>query len=50
MAEIKKREEGSTGINPMCVGCSKYGRECEGTACMVWTGCVYRVRKDEVKK
>lgn len=29
-------------INVMCVSCDKFGNDCTGTDCRVWTGCVMR--------
>lgn len=29
-------------LNRMCTDCAKLGRECSGTTCQTWTGCVYR--------
>lgn len=33
---------GYTEVNSMCFGCGRYKNECKGTACQVWTGCVYK--------
>lgn len=33
-------------INPICTDCQKLGKDCNGTTCQVWTGCVY-YQKDE---
>ena len=34
-------------FNGMCSGCVKMGAECDGTTNHLWSGCVYRVRKEE---
>ena len=34
--------ERATEINPMCTDCTRRGTDCDGTACMAWTGCVRR--------
>lgn len=33
-------------VNSMCLDCAKYCAGCAGTSNAVWTGCVYRVRKE----
>lgn len=30
-------------MNRMCADCLKLGKECEGTTCQTWTGCVFKV-------
>ena len=30
-------------LNRMCANCLKLGKECEGTTCQTWTGCVFKV-------
>ena len=38
-------------MNRMCADCLKLGKECNGTTCQTWTGCVYRVTiLDEMKR
>lgn len=31
-----------SNLNVMCWNCLEYGKNCNGTNCQVWTGCVYR--------
>lgn len=28
--------------NPMCENCTRLGKDCDGEANFVWTGCVYK--------
>lgn len=28
-------------INVMCINCAQYSKECGGTSCQTWTGCIY---------
>ncbi len=40
-------------VNSMCVSCGKYGKDCKGTECQTWTGCVMKKRPapmDALKK
>ena len=34
-------------VNPMCENCGKFGGECQGTMEKVWTGCIYKIHKEE---
>lgn len=36
-------------LNMMCTTCAKLGRDCSGTTCQTWTGCVYR-EEDKSKR
>lgn len=36
-------------LNNMCETCAKLGKDCNGTTCQTWTGCVYRV-EDKQKR
>lgn len=36
-------------VNRMCLNCTRYGKDCEGTICEVWTGCVYRAVSDPLE-
>lgn len=29
-------------LNSMCVSCGQLGKDCAGTTCQSWTGCIYR--------
>lgn len=33
--------------NPICIDCSKFCNECNGTTCQLWTGCIYRTTRKE---
>lgn len=35
-----------SSVNPMCPDCARFGKDCEGTACQTWTGCIYKQRTD----
>lgn len=35
-------------LNPMCFDCLKLNKDCNGTTCQAWTGCLYKI-KDESK-
>lgn len=35
-----------TTVNTMCLDCSKFGKDCNGTSCQTWTGCIYKQRAD----
>ena len=39
----------NTTINPMCADCTLYGKDCQGTSCQTWTGCIYKQRTDPAK-
>lgn len=32
-------------INVMCTDCKCYKKDCQGTTCQVWTGCIYKIKK-----
>lgn len=34
--------------NPICIGCARKGKDCTGTKNFVWTGCVYREKKEGI--
>lgn len=36
-------------LNNMCETCARLGKDCEGTTCQTWTGCVYR-QEDKEKR
>lgn len=36
-------------LNPMCYDCLKLNKDCKGTTCQAWTGCIYK-EKDETKR
>ena len=36
-------------LNPMCFDCVRLNKDCNGTTCQAWTGCIYK-EKDESKK
>lgn len=33
-------------INAMCPDCARFGKDCQGTSCQTWTGCIYKQRFD----
>lgn len=38
-----------TTINTMCPDCTRFGKDCQGTSCQTWTGCIYKKRTDADK-
>ena len=32
-------------VNPMCLDCKKYQKECNGTEVMAYNGCVYKEKE-----
>lgn len=42
MEVIIVMDEKHIDINRMCVSCDKFGNDCAGTACGVWTGCAMK--------
>lgn len=36
-------------LNSMCETCARLNRDCEGTTCQTWTGCVYH-KEDKQKR
>ena len=36
-------------LNSMCETCARLNKDCEGTTCQAWTGCVYR-EEDKQKR
>ena len=34
-------------MNDMCLSCERFRRCCAGTACPVWTGCVWKIKKEK---
>ena len=36
-------------LNNMCETCARLGKDCDGTTCQIWTGCVY-YQEDKEKK
>lgn len=42
----KNTQKKTEKVNPMCENCGKFGGKCQGTAELVWTGCIYRTPKN----
>ena len=36
-------------LNHMCSNCLKLGKECKGTTCQTWTGCVFKVADSQAQ-
>lgn len=48
-AETEETKQTET-LNPICLECGTYGRECLGTTEKAWTGCVYQTPKKKEKE
>lgn len=34
-------------LNTMCLDCRKLNSGCTGTECQTWSGCIFKVKKDD---
>lgn len=46
---MNNRENESHTTNAMCLDCIRLGNDCPGNSCQVWTGCVYKQKRNDVK-
>lgn len=46
---LSENNQNCKSLNPICENCLKLGRDCSGTTCQTWTGCVYR-QEDKEKR
>ena len=33
--------------NAMCKNCERFKKCCNGTTCQVWTGCIWKIKKEK---
>lgn len=36
--------------NAMCKNCERFRKCCAGTTCQTWTGCVWKIKKENTKE